>query len=193
MLSVEILRLWQPEAIIFVIILIRFYVFRQHMSKSNTKDAHQIISTDHHISAWTTNLTKSAVAGYPFIAKLLRWNNSSQQPAYPLMDTSFNQKLNIPTSHDRVFPRYILYCLVGFMLLQQPTNAQSLQTVTTIAGTGSAVTSANFLVNGVSALTVNLDVPTGVWSDTVGNVFIAEKTGNCVRKVSYSVDSVSGE
>lgn len=50
--------------------------------------------------------------------------------------------------------------------------------VTTIAGTGSSVSSGN----GGSALSASLQNPFGIWQDSEGSIFVAEESGYIIRK-----------
>ena len=55
-------------------------------------------------------------------------------------------------------------------------------TITTIAGTGTA----GFSGDGGSATTAQLDYPAGLAFDSVGNLYIADSSNNCVREVLAS-------
>lgn len=54
--------------------------------------------------------------------------------------------------------------------------------ITTVAGNGTA----GYSGDGGSAISAELNGPSGVWSDQAGNIYIADRNNNCVRLVNTS-------
>jgi hypothetical protein len=77
--------------------------------------------------------------------------------------------------------RYALGCIVFLFFISFHTNAQI---ISTIAGNGTA----GFSGDGASAILAKLDHPHAVAVDAAGNVYIADKNNNRIRKVSTAGD-----
>jgi hypothetical protein len=74
------------------------------------------------------------------------------------------------------------YRLKALLAMQVVLFSLKGQIITTIAGTGVA----GYNGDNISATSAQLNYPTGVSIDTSGNIYIAEQTGNRVRKISTS-------
>jgi len=61
------------------------------------------------------------------------------------------------------------------------------QTITTLAGTGTA----GYTADGVAASTSGLNNPYGVAVDAAGNVYIADNANHRIRKVAYSTGIIT--
>eukprot|EP01034_Spumella_vulgaris_P032920 gene32920-40637_t len=66
-------------------------------------------------------------------------------------------------------------------------NSEPTTIITTIAGNGTA----SSLGNGGKATSASINGPRGVWSDSAGNVYIAEWYGNMVRKVTAGTNIIT--
>lgn len=66
-------------------------------------------------------------------------------------------------------------------------SAQAQGTITTIAGTGSA----GFSGDGGAAIDARFSSPSGVATDAAGNVYIADKNNNKIRKISSATGTIS--
>ncbi|MFC1824061.1 SMP-30/gluconolactonase/LRE family protein [Thermodesulfobacteriota bacterium] len=59
--------------------------------------------------------------------------------------------------------------------------------ITTVAGTGSA----GYSGDGAAATSAELNYPNGVWVDDDGNIFIADQSNHCIRRVDESTGDIS--
>ena len=87
----------------------------------------------------------------------------------------------------------MLECLLlAKILLLFILRTTALSQVTTLVGTGSTTAT----LDGVVGLSTNIDNPSAVWSDSVGNLFFGDYAAPRVRKVAvstYLVTTVAGQ
>ena len=119
-------------------------------------------------------------------------DGSTGSGAQPSLPVEFGFGAGVTTLDSLIihWPSGLIQRLAGISTNQVLTVTEPSQTISTVAGTGTA----GFNGDGIAATTAQLNVSVGVFVDGSGNIYIADQTNHRIRKVDLAgnISTVAG-